>query len=285
MSEPSIERAIAVAEAWQTNPDPEFFEERVLPTLLPILARAQNSEDPRLLADWLETFSTVAGVSDEELATRTSELLAKDPQATIEARGLLSASARARLALFVEEWERGPEDEGGTAHQIQSEMLRRNLRAVTAEDVRPVLVKFVGESTFMSSRGFPVVKGKMTVNNRDGTTAAVFETNTGGGASTYRRTNGPVPPGAYVVSNFLVRDKFGMVRDGVGYSLNLDPAPGTPVFGRSLFRIHPDGASPGTNGCLGVAEGGPRLVASRDLLRQLVTDGQFLASVQYAGMG
>lgn len=45
-----------------------------------------------------------------------------------------------------------------------------------------------------------------------------------------------------------------MVFNGVGFSFDLDPIDGTQVYGRSLFRIHPDGGSPETNGCLGIRE-------------------------------
>jgi hypothetical protein len=46
----------------------------------------------------------------------------------------------------------------------------------------------------------------------------------------------------------------GMVLEGVGFSFDLDPVDGTQVYRRSLFRIHPDGGSPGTNGYLGILE-------------------------------
>ena len=281
MSNEQIDRAIALAEAWQTNPDPELFEERVLPALRPLLERAQASSDPRDLADWLETYSSIAGVADEELATGTSDLLAADPGSAMEARALLSSSTQARLGLFLEEWASG--DEESAVASLQYETLTPQPVLETVPDPRPVLVKFVGESTFTSTRGFLTVKGLMTISERNGAVAGTFETTTGGGASTFRRTNGPVPPGTYVVSNFMIRDKLGMVKHGIGYSLNLDPTPGTPVFGRSLFRIHPDGASPGTNGCLGVVGNAAKLTASRDLLRRLLEGGRYLASVTYSG--
>lgn len=62
--------------------------------------------------------------------------------------------------------------------------------------------------------------------------------------------NGSPENGAYTVSNLRRRnDNQGMIRDGFGFSLNLDPNFDT---GRTLLRIHPDGNNPGTLGCIGL---------------------------------
>jgi hypothetical protein len=42
-----------------------------------------------------------------------------------------------------------------------------------------------------------------------------------------------------------------MVRDGVGFSVDLDPLFQT---NRTLLRIHPDGNVPGTLGCIGITD-------------------------------
>ena len=62
--------------------------------------------------------------------------------------------------------------------------------------------------------------------------------------------NGSPENGGYTVSNLRRRnDNQGMIRDGFGFSLNLDPNFDT---GRTLLRIHPDGNNAGTLGCIGL---------------------------------
>ena len=59
---------------------------------------------------------------------------------------------------------------------------------------------------------------------------------------------GPLPKGVYMI---------GPLRDGGALGpdvMNLDPAPGTNTFGRSLFRIHGDNSTPAphdaSDGCI-----------------------------------
>ena len=143
---------------------------------------------------------------------------------------------------------------------------------------------FTGERIFNSVRGFPVVKGTLVINDHAGATLGSYVVNSGGGAATFKKTNGPVPPGDYRVSSFRERTKVGMVLNGVGYSFNIDPLRGTAVFGRGLFRIHPDGGDEQTNGCLGVRENATKLKACRDQLRTLLDQGHVEVSVSYAGL-
>jgi hypothetical protein len=143
---------------------------------------------------------------------------------------------------------------------------------------------FTGERVFTSVRGFPVAKGTLVIKDHSGTAIGSYTVNSGGGAATFKKTNGPVPPGDYRVSSFRDRTKTGMVLNGVGYSFNIDPLRDTDVFGRSLFRIHPDGGDEQTNGCLGVRENATKLKACRDQLRKLLNDGHVEVSVSYAGL-
>src|SRR5262249_32631056 len=104
-------------------------------------------------------------------------------------------------------------------------------------------------------RGFPVVQGTFTFREGSDRASSSYLCNSGGGARNSHSRNGPIPPGVYRVSNYRPnRRTAGMVLNGVGFSFDLDPVNGTPVYGRSLFRIHPDGGSPGTNGCIGIRE-------------------------------
>ncbi len=65
-----------------------------------------------------------------------------------------------------------------------------------------------------------------------------------------------LPSGDYSCSNLRIRTDYRMVREGVGFSLNLDPKFETT---RTLLRIHPDGNLPGTLGCIGLKESAIRL--------------------------
>ena len=74
-----------------------------------------------------------------------------------------------------------------------------------------------------------------------------------------------------------------MVLDGVGYSFDVDPTDGTPVYGRSLFRIHPDRGSPQTNGCLGIRERASVLREAESLIVEMMRrhGGSFKLSVSH----
>jgi RHS repeat-associated protein len=66
--------------------------------------------------------------------------------------------------------------------------------------------------------------------------------------------NGALPDGEYVADNLRTRTKATMVKNGVGFSMNLsdkyDPELGIM---RDKLRIHPDGNIPGTAGCVGLS--------------------------------
>lgn len=289
MTNQSVEHAISIAEAWTLNGSTDAFEETVVPMLIPLLDAAKDNDGPRALADWLEAYSVIAGVADEDLADATADLLATSTYPAKDAISLLSVRARARLSLLLEDWPGGSllgtDADAFSSEKAVSGMLAKSDAAARAlDDPRPLLVDFVGKSVFTSSRNHPVAKGEMRVKDRSGKLLATFETNSGGGASSYRRTNGPTPPGYYRISNYRERTKHGFVRHGVGFSLDVDPVAGTSVFGRSLFRIHPDGASLGTNGCLGIFGNANDLARAREVFRELASDGIFLAKVGYSGI-
>lgn len=63
--------------------------------------------------------------------------------------------------------------------------------------------------------------------------------------------NGPLPTGWYECTNLRRRTESAMVRDGVGFSVDLNPMFPTT---RTLLRIHPDGNVPGTLGCIGITD-------------------------------
>jgi hypothetical protein len=56
---------------------------------------------------------------------------------------------------------------------------------------------------------------------------------------------GPIPPGRYRIGPAYRHARLGPV------TMNLDPLPGTDMFGRSLFRIHGDNAAhDASHGCI-----------------------------------
>jgi hypothetical protein len=79
----------------------------------------------------------------------------------------------------------------------------------------------------------------------------------------------PLPAGRYVASNYRDRADPVMVRDDVGFSVDLsdhyDPVTGRT---RSLLRIHPDGGKPGTEGCIGILS---RVAECRDHLTGMLS--------------
>lgn len=86
-----------------------------------------------------------------------------------------------------------------------------------------------------------MVTGRITVNGR------TYEFASGG------HGRGSLPPGEYTVSNLRNRNTAGMVRDGVGFSADLTDKYDSRVGGtRTALRIHPDGGSAGTMGCIGI---------------------------------
>jgi hypothetical protein len=147
-----------------------------------------------------------------------------------------------------------------------------------------VRLEYVGERVFRSPRGKNAVKGTLTVRDENGDVLGTYKANTGGGANDYRTRLGPLPPGVYKVSSFRNRTTAGMVFDGVGYSFNLDPSRGTEVFRRSLFRIHPDGGSEQTNGCIGIRERAARSRQCRDQIRALLDRGSVELSCDYGAL-
>lgn len=85
--------------------------------------------------------------------------------------------------------------------------------------------------------------------------------------------NGSPENGDYMVNTLQDRGpngwyNKGMTKEGIGFSLNLDPQFKT---GRSLLRIHPDGNLFGTQGCVGLLCGKNGLIEFRDLMRSTIS--------------
>jgi len=86
--------------------------------------------------------------------------------------------------------------------------------------------------------------------------------------------NGSPENGSYLVNSLLDRGpngwyNKGMTKDGIGFSLNVDPQFKT---GRSLLRIHPDGGKYfGTQGCIGLTCGKGSLNNFRGLMQSTLS--------------
>lgn len=223
----------------------------------------------------------------EGITEVTYEINRLYPQRIQEGIALLPVAQQTRLQLLLREFqgdENLPNEMRVREAALSLERVGRVARDVrdTPRSVSNVLGEFVGADTVRSSRGFPIIHGTFTLFNPDGSEIDNFDVNTGGGSPSYRTTNGPVPPGVYRVSNHRPdRTTDGMVLNGVGYSFDVDPTDGTQVFGRSLFRIHPDGGNIGTNGCLCVRENAARLRACEDTIEVMSREGAFKMVVRY----
>ena len=116
-----------------------------------------------------------------------------------------------------------------------------------------------------------ITQGKLQLLDDKGGIRATWPVNTGG----YRSDDTRVPPGkptrlprgTYDVTFPRRRTEPPMVRQGFGFSFNLDPKFPT---NRSLIRIHPDGNNPGTQGCIGVMGTRSELEKMYRLLSELV---------------
>jgi YD repeat-containing protein len=116
-----------------------------------------------------------------------------------------------------------------------------------------------------------ITQGKLQLLDDKGGIRATWPVNTGG----FRSDDTRVPPGkptrlprgTYDVTFPRLRNDPPMVREGFGFSFNLEPKFPT---NRSLIRIHPDGNNPGTQGCIGVMGTRSELEKMYRLLSELV---------------
>jgi RHS repeat-associated protein len=79
--------------------------------------------------------------------------------------------------------------------------------------------------------------------------------------------NGAPANGDYLVDNPRERKESGYVRDGFGFSFDLNPTFST---GRTALRIHPDGNNKGTLGCVGLQGDGNKNKAFYNLIKSEV---------------
>ncbi|CAD6874772.1 hypothetical protein [Methylomonas fluvii] len=116
-------------------------------------------------------------------------------------------------------------------------------------------IVFAASQERASHKNHPIRFGTLFIKKLNGSWVH-YQANTGGSAPSFKRRGGPLPPGRYNVNHYRPdrHDVPAMMVEGVSYSFDVLPETDTNVYGRSLFRIHPDGRAPGTLGCIGIAE-------------------------------
>lgn len=285
---------LRAVETFQALPDAErseYFDTNIAPNASRFgdAVLAEEGADHETAANWLRLQAATFYLSLEGIPEVTEMLRQRNSLAISEALEKLSLSERQRIEKLFAEWD--GTDTSTALESVRPEeflfrwpRLFKPLTPDTSKRPPPgVLADFVGTDVLRSSRGNPIIHGALTLYSAAGDLLDHFEANTGGGASSYQITNGPLPPGTYLVSNHRPnRETIGMELDGVGYSFDVDPTDGTEVFHRSAFRIHPDGGSIGTHGCIGVRESAKRLRECESLLVKLLAEpGAFKMTVRY----
>ncbi len=275
----TFDAAIAAVETWKLHPSSPAYDTHVAGPVRAAASRVTTDPNPRDLLKWLELQSSAMNIADADILRTTLALRDMLPDGFSHAVQGLPASQRLRVALAL--GDDGPPRPDGGGLLLAAATAPPTLPTAAAI---PVHGAYTGKSIFTGPRGFPVVQGKLELFDARSAELDPYKVNTGGGARNSHITNGPIPAGYYRLSNFRPRDTVGMVLNGIGFSFDLDPVMDTRVYGRSLFRVHPDGGSEQTNGCLGVREGAARLAECRDRLRALLRQGDVVISVAYPGL-
>jgi hypothetical protein len=264
----------------------EHYDAVVAP-LVEQAAASVRPEDPASVAQWLQIQSSTLNWAVEGISEVTHELSRSAPETLERALSMLQPEQRIRVTQLLNELD-GRENLPPAVVARSDSFAAAFAKAAADAPAGPpsetrVFAEFLGADTFQSSRGFPAFRGTLKLFTPGGGVAATFGCNNGGGAPNFRMRNGPLPPGVYRVSNHRPnRTTQGMVHRGVGYSFDLDPTDGTQVFGRSLFRIHPDANPLGTNGCIGVREDAAQLKdCEQRIVRLLRDEGPFKVLVRF----
>jgi hypothetical protein len=225
------------------------------------------------VGQWLRIFAALSDLSVEDLAVITAKLQDEHPDLVVQGLATLDSEARRNIEEFLNALD-DPD--------LDIEAFETPQAAVAAGRGKPVLASFMVTESFDGGRR-RVWAGRLKVFNANGNIVGDYTARTGGFIADYRRRNGPTPPGTYIVSNFR-RNRFsapGMVRSGVAFSFDLKETDGTPVFGRSALRIHPDQDPPGTHGCFGLAENAQQLKDCEAKLAAALNGGPFRLKVTY----
>lgn len=252
------------------------FEQEVLDFGGRVLAEPSS----HTLSEWLYVYSLLSDLSLEGPATITYELLNQhrdlfeaiakdlDPDVLFAAEDFIAAIESRPLSFGQME---------AASRAAETTAVGGELRALTR--ALPLLATFNITQESTDSR---VVRytGELVVHDANGNIAGSYSATTGGFVASYKRKNGPTPPGYFIVSNYRKRTESWATRQDIGFTFDIDEVVHTGT--RSAFRIHPDGAPPGTHGCVGLVEDAARLKDCRDRLRaNLAAVGEFRLLVRY----
>ncbi|MFM7322915.1 MAG: RHS repeat-associated core domain-containing protein, partial [Armatimonadota bacterium] len=130
---------------------------------------------------------------------------------------------------------------------------------------------FLPKGPNVPTRGGGRTRGRLILIGDDGRWIREWPANSGGsrapGTSVPPGYPTRLPKGVYDLDNPRRRRTKGMVREEVGFSIDLEPRFPTS---RRYLRIHPDGGGPGTQGCIGVLAPGKDLDAFYRIVRGLI---------------
>lgn len=227
---------------------------------------------------WLNIFAPISDISLEGPADITLELYKNHRDEFLSAMKKLPPDALFEIEDFIS----AINDEGLSFEQLEiatRDAISKSTNFEILSSTLPVLAKFIinQENTERKVKRYT---GYLTILNQNGNEIGRYNATTGGFVASYRRKNGPTPPGYFIVSRYRTRTKQWATRDGVGYTFDLDEINRTGK--RSAFRIHPDGAPPGTHGCIGIVEDAEKLKDCRDKIKANLSSVQeFRLLVEY----
>jgi hypothetical protein len=252
----------------------KVFEDDLQVRILDFGERVAENPTRSNVAHWLEVYSLVSIFSLDGVPDITEKLYASHPDTFREAVKTLSGEAKQDALDFIDAFD---------APDLDMTALENATAAAFARDPSaeyPHLATFSATDAIDTGR-VKLYKGMLTVNGRGGRVIGTYAATTGGFIADYRRKNGPTPPGYFFVDNYRSDrgNTPGMKRHGVSYSFDLNELHRTGT--RGAFRIHPDGAPPGTHGCVGIAEDREKLLECAHKLDELRQQGRFRLAIKY----
>ncbi|MER9593943.1 L,D-transpeptidase [Mesorhizobium sp. M0244] len=257
----------------------EIYEDEIQSSVVRLGEATIRNPSEDKISDWLAIFSKLSDLSLEgpgeiTLELHTSHRSAFDraldglpPDVVFEVRDFLAGAAEPPFSP--DQLRVGSEFAKSNVEQFDP--LTRSL---------PVLATFKIDQAFNDSR---VVRytGTLAVANTSGKVVGSYHATTGGFITSYKRKNGPTPPGYFVVGNYRKRSEHWCTRGNIGFTFDIDEVVRTG--NRGAFRIHPDGPPPGTHGCVGIVEDGDKLKDCATKLRETLSSTQgFRLLVEYA---
>lgn len=245
-------------------------------------APAANTQDvplPRMM-EWLKVFSLLSNLSLEGPASITLQLYEQQGPMFDEALSKLEPEEQLSINEFLA--------------AIAEPSLSRNDIVETVAPIEALIVSTHSADGFPCLAYFDIGQalddsrvrryvGTLTLQSTTGDVVGAYNATTGGFIANFKRTNGPTPPGYFVVSNYRRRSEKWATRGAIGFTFDLDEV--TRTGSRGAFRIHPDGPPAGTHGCVGIVEDGARLQDCAQQINALLGHvGRFRLLVRYGAL-